>query len=141
MSEGFQERDRRARARAQARNVAEIQQLEGPGSDARLRRLHRQFESASRRRGRGPNVRLALMSLATFTGVLLAGLYGPGAAAWVTRALQQPEPPSYVRDCGDAHRHNLYNIPAGAPAYRPELDSDDDGWACEGLPSIRLPWR
>lgn len=34
-------------------------------------------------------------------------------------------------DCTAAHSQGVYDIPWSDPAYRPELDSDNDGVACE----------
>ncbi|MEB3981439.1 excalibur calcium-binding domain-containing protein [Mycobacterium sp. 663a-19] len=36
------------------------------------------------------------------------------------------------RNCTEAHRDGRYNIPKGDPDYRPGLDRDNDGLACEG---------
>ena len=44
-------------------------------------------------------------------------------------ARQPPQP--YYANCTDAHAQGASDIPAGAPGYRPELDSDHDGVACE----------
>ena len=33
--------------------------------------------------------------------------------------------------CKEAAQDGRYNIPKGDPAYRPPLDRDDDGIACE----------
>jgi Excalibur calcium-binding domain len=35
-------------------------------------------------------------------------------------------------DCNEAHADGRYNIPRGDPEYRPALDPDNDGIACEG---------
>jgi hypothetical protein len=42
----------------------------------------------------------------------------------------QPTGPYYA-NCTDAHAQGVSNIPVGSPGYRPELDSDSDGIACE----------
>ncbi len=36
------------------------------------------------------------------------------------------------RNCTEAHRDGRYNIPKSDPDYRPKLDRDNDGIACEG---------
>ncbi|MGN6337146.1 excalibur calcium-binding domain-containing protein [Mycobacterium sp.] len=36
------------------------------------------------------------------------------------------------RNCTEAHKDGRYNIPKGDPDYRPKLDRDNDGLACEG---------
>lgn len=38
---------------------------------------------------------------------------------------------AYFRNCREAHAAGRYNIPVGDPAYRPGLDRDHDGFACE----------
>lgn len=38
---------------------------------------------------------------------------------------------TYYRNCRQAHADGRYNIPVGDPAYRPGLDRDGDGYACE----------
>lgn len=40
----------------------------------------------------------------------------------------------YYRYCSDAHARGVYNIPRSSPSYRPEMDRDQDGYACEPLP-------
>jgi hypothetical protein len=43
-------------------------------------------------------------------------------------ALQQQP---YYANCTDARAHGASNIPQGSPGYRPELDADHDGFACD----------
>ena len=38
---------------------------------------------------------------------------------------------TYYKNCSQAHQDGRYNIPRGDPAYRPGLDRDQDGFACE----------
>lgn len=38
---------------------------------------------------------------------------------------------TYFRNCSAAHAAGRYNIPVGDPGYRPGLDRDGDGYACE----------
>jgi hypothetical protein len=38
---------------------------------------------------------------------------------------------TYYRNCSQAHADGRCNIPQGDPAYRPGLDRDHDGYACE----------
>jgi len=65
--------------------------------------------------------------------------YAPPAATYVpppttaeTAPVYQPVPQStYYRNCSQAHADGRYNIPQGDPAYRPGLDRDRDGYACE----------
>ena len=38
---------------------------------------------------------------------------------------------TYYRDCDDARAMGAAPLHRGAPGYRPELDADGDGVACE----------
>jgi hypothetical protein len=37
----------------------------------------------------------------------------------------------YYKNCAEVHADGRYDIPEGEPAYRPELDTDHNGIACE----------
>lgn len=39
--------------------------------------------------------------------------------------------PSYYANCSEAKAHHDTNIPRSSTFYRPQLDKDDDGYACE----------
>lgn len=52
---------------------------------------------------------------------VLGGVAGAGAAV--------ADPP--YKNCTEAHQDGRYNIPRDDPAYRPPLDRDGDGIACE----------
>ena len=41
-----------------------------------------------------------------------------------------PNPPIF-ENCDDAHKHGRWDIPSTDPAYRPDLDHNHDGIACE----------
>jgi hypothetical protein len=41
------------------------------------------------------------------------------------------------QNCNEAHADGRYSIPASDPAYRPDLDLDGDGLACEPSKSRR----
>lgn len=45
-------------------------------------------------------------------------------------ALTRVDPP--YASCKEAHADGAYNIKRGDPGYRPKLDRDNDGIACEG---------
>ena len=84
------------------------------------------------------SARLALTALTVFLAVVVSGLYGPDliASARAKLALagaSTPTPASYryYRSCAVAHAAGVYSIPRGAPGYRPALDADNDGVACE----------
>jgi hypothetical protein len=40
-------------------------------------------------------------------------------------------PAVYYKNCAEAHADFRWNIPEGDPAYRPALDKDHNGIACE----------
>lgn len=40
-------------------------------------------------------------------------------------------PGVYYKNCDEAHKDGRWNIPADDPAYRPGLDGDHNGVACE----------
>nr|WP_082983739.1 excalibur calcium-binding domain-containing protein [Mycobacterium sp. 1165178.9] len=40
-------------------------------------------------------------------------------------------PGVYYKNCAEAHKDGRWNIPADDPAYRPALDKDHNGIACE----------
>ena len=40
-------------------------------------------------------------------------------------------PAVYYKNCAEAHVDGRWNIPEGDPAYRPALDKDHNGVACE----------
>lgn len=40
-------------------------------------------------------------------------------------------PAVYYKNCAEAHADGRWNIPEGDPAYRPALDKNQDGIACE----------
>lgn len=42
-----------------------------------------------------------------------------------------PAPTGRFIGCNEARRLGIAPIPRGHPAYRPEMDGDGDGWACE----------
>jgi hypothetical protein len=60
-------------------------------------------------------------ALAITSFVVVAGIAAPPAAS--------ADPP--YRNCKEAHADGRYNIPSDDPAYRPALDRDGDGFACE----------
>lgn len=58
--------------------------------------------------------------------------YVPPSPTAEPAPVYQPAPQStYYRNCSQAHADGRYNIPQGDPAYRPGLDRDRDGYACE----------
>ncbi len=60
-----------------------------------------------------------------FAGLLLMCSFG--LATLPAEALADPP----YRNCKEAHADGRYNIPSDDPAYRPALDRDGDGYACE----------
>jgi len=66
------------------------------------------------------------------TRILLVGL-GTVAALAVIASPAAAAPASFP-NCTAAHNAGRYNIPKDDPNYRPALDRDNDGVACEGTP-------
>ncbi|AIC71935.1 Excalibur domain-containing protein [Mycobacteroides abscessus] len=64
---------------------------------------------------------------ALFAGVIISVTTPFNASA---TSLTQAEPP--YGSCKEAHADGAYNIKKGDPGYRPKLDRDNDGVACEG---------
>ena len=84
------------------------------------------------------SAQLALTALAVFLAVVVSGLYGPdliasarGKLALAAASTSTPTSYRYFRNCAAAQAAGVYSIPRGAPGYRPALDADDDGVACE----------
>lgn len=84
------------------------------------------------------SAQLALTALAVFLAVVVSGLYGPdlivsARAKLALAGASTPTPTSYryYRSCAAAHAAGVYSIPRGAAGYRPALDADKDGVACE----------
>ncbi len=44
----------------------------------------------------------------------------------------------YYKNCAEAHASGRWDIPEGDPAYRPGLDKDHNGVACESRKTSRL---
>lgn len=62
---------------------------------------------------------------------------GPRSAPAPTATM--PNRPSvYYRNCSEAHAAGRWDIPEGDPAYRPGLDKDHNGIACESRKTSRL---
>jgi hypothetical protein len=51
-------------------------------------------------------------------------------------AAPPPQQTVYYANCDDARAHGATNIPAGSPGYRPELDADHDGFACDETQAV-----
>nr|WP_244890206.1 excalibur calcium-binding domain-containing protein [Mycobacterium lentiflavum] len=51
--------------------------------------------------------------------------------ATTTAAAPSPSTTPIYRNCDEAHKDGRWDIPKGDPAYRPELDHNGDGIACE----------
>ena len=134
--QGFGARWREGDARNRARNLANLSgKLEGPGSVRRLSRIQRRFVRANQS-SRRAGVPLGL-GLVVFLAVVVGGLCGPNllaearAAGGMRLQAQQSRTFVYYRNCTAAHAAGAYSIPRGAPGYRPALDGDNDGLACE----------
>jgi hypothetical protein len=63
--------------------------------------------------------------------LLLAAVAASGIAG-ATLAAPVANAGGPYANCKQAHADGRYNIPKGDPDYRPALDRDNDGIACEG---------
>lgn len=70
------------------------------------------------------------LAMMTFGGTLLA--LRPGALA---RPLVERPEIGDLPDCRSARALGAVNIRRGEPGYRPALDPDGDGLACEAVPA------
>ena len=58
---------------------------------------------------------------------------GPNYSTTRFSTTSSPTPANsvYYKNCDEAHADGRYSIPSSDPAYRPDLDLDGDGLACE----------
>jgi Excalibur calcium-binding domain len=73
-------------------------------------------------------VRIIILVVAVIAAIIGVGIIVEHAEH--TRPSHQVHHP--YRDCNEANADGRYNIPRGDPDYRPDLDPDNDGIACEG---------
>lgn len=94
----------------------------------------RQQGAGARRRvplGAADLVLLACLTLCLVAvGVGLDHMY-PVVRPSLDHALRDDLPVRPYPDCADAHDANVFDIPAGSPAYTIDQDRDRDGLACE----------
>ena len=70
----------------------------------------------------------------TFCGVYFyepGGLSTPAQAEIVQTFVEQPRSLAYYSNCSDARSAGAAPLDSGNPGYRPALDRDNDGIACE----------
>ncbi len=88
------------------------------------------------RKGLGFAPMVALSSIALFAGILW-GDRVPDLLASAVQASRDlgraraPRPGDYFSGCNDARAAGVAPLYRGEPGYRPEMDGDDDGIACE----------
>lgn len=72
------------------------------------------------------------LTVGAVVSTFIGGMMVAAAAAWPAGAAAptQVDPP--YGSCKEAHADGAYNIKRGDPGYRPKLDRDNDGVACEG---------
>jgi hypothetical protein len=69
------------------------------------------------------------------TGVpIAAGIVRDVAVTTGIRRLRDPQPGDYWRGCNDARAAGTAPIYRDEPGYRPGMDGDGDGIACEPIP-------
>jgi hypothetical protein len=96
----------------------------------------RTVAAAQTRNRRSGVVRAVLACVAAYAALVLLGVYGARVLQMVRKAASPPPQadPSedrYFRTCREAHLAGVYSIPRSSKAYRPALDADGDGLACE----------
>lgn len=112
-------------------------------------RGHPHFKRAQRQRGpyyRGsrfaPAKRLGFAPIVAMSSVMLFGaiLFGDQIPGLLASAIQSsrdfgrehaPQPGDYFSGCEDARAAGAAPLYRGEPGYRPEMDGDSDGVACE----------
>jgi hypothetical protein len=111
-------------------NLRRAQQERGP--------FYRGPRPSTRRQSHFPLI-VAALSAALFASILW-GERMPELLASIVRLQRDlgrdhaPPPGAYYSGCNDARAAGVAPIYRGEPGYRPEMDGDDDGIACE-------PWR
>lgn len=68
----------------------------------------------------------------TIIGTLFAGVIISAAVPFNASATTPTRADPPYGSCKEAHADGAYNIKKGDPGYRPKLDRDNDGVACEG---------
>jgi hypothetical protein len=66
------------------------------------------------------------------------GTTPPGQGTYMPPSTAQQQQPYYA-NCTDAKAQGASNIPQGSPGYRPELDADHDGLACDEAQPAAAP--
>ena len=80
------------------------------------------------------NIGLIQLVALTFCGVFFyepGGLFKPAQAGEVQGFVQRPQSDAYYPDCDAARSAGAAPLYHGDPGYRPPLDGDNDGIACE----------
>lgn len=111
----------------------------GQGAKSAGRRRPPLRAVAGGRRARTParpqRGRALALSLVVFAAVFGGGYFGPPLLDRLARRAEVVRAASYYPSCEAAHADGVYSILVGAPAYRRELDADQDGIACEPWPA------
>ncbi|ORW01384.1 excalibur calcium-binding domain-containing protein [Mycobacterium kyorinense] len=68
------------------------------------------------------------MTIRGFVGAIAISTAALGTALVLAPAAVAGPP---YKNCTEAHKDGRYDIPRGDQAYRPALDRDNDGIACE----------
>ena len=110
--------------------------------EARLAHLQQRFRSAEPRSSRTA-VWKQIRSIGKSGALIALGVLIGGGAFLALDALKPPAEhrellslrPVFYQTCREAFQDGRVNMRRGEPGYRPELDADQDGLACE--PFIR----
>ncbi|OHU26275.1 calcium-binding protein [Mycobacteroides chelonae] len=72
------------------------------------------------------------LTVSALISVFAGGMVIAASAAWPVGAAASTQVDPPYGSCKEAHADGAYNIKKGDPGYRPGLDRDHDGVACEG---------
>ncbi|AMU25501.1 Excalibur domain-containing protein [Mycobacteroides abscessus] len=72
------------------------------------------------------------LTVGAVVSTFIGGMVVAAAAAWPAGATAPTHADPPYGSCKEAHADGAYNIKKGDPGYRPKLDRDNDGVACEG---------
>ena len=109
--------------------------LSGPGN---RERIQQGFRGLSAPRGRKRfSFRAVYWRLRAFSGLIVLAVFAVPAMMVVSSDRGAHANPgsaeAYYASCADARAANVAPILNGQPGYRPQLDADSDGVACEAF--------
>ncbi len=108
----------------------------GRDAEEELRRLQHRFRPISRRYDRPIKLRRLLRkaSVPVMAAIAAVMLYLGLTTQFPGLQTMAREHRTFYRNCDAARAAGVAPIRIGEPGYRPQLDHDRDGWACEPWP-------